>query len=234
MRERQRAEAKIQEALEKERELSQLKGQFVDIVSHEFRTPLTSILGFAELLLRYQQRLSPDKQQRYIQNIQTSGFRLKALIEDVLCLSRAESGRLDFHPEPTLVTEFCQELLEELRYGQGQHHDLRWREEGICRGLALLDARLLRHALSNLLSNAIKYSPAGSVVALTLTWAPERLILTVQDQGIGIPEADQAALFESFRRASNVGTIEGTGLGLSIVKRYVELQGGEINVTFQG
>lgn len=233
MRERQQAEANMRRALDKERELNQLKSQFVDIVSHEFRTPLTSILGFSELLLRYRQRLSPEKRERYIQNIQTSGLRLKELIEDVLSLSRAESGRLDFQPAPTLVAEFCQELLEELRYGQGQHHDLRWREEGSCRGLALLDARLLRHALSNLLSNAIKYSPTGGVVALSLTWAPEQLILTVQDQGIGIPEADQTTLFESFRRASNVGTIEGTGLGLSIVKRYVELQGGEITFESQ-
>ncbi|MFN5515627.1 MAG: PAS domain S-box protein [Cyanobacteriota bacterium] len=233
MRERQQAEIKLQQALDKEREWSQLKSQFVNIVSHEFRTPLTSILGFAELLLRYQQRLTPEKQQRYIQNIQTSGLRLKELIEDVLSLSRAESGRLDFQPAPTLVAEFCQELLEELRYGQGQHHDLRWQEEGVCLGLALLDARLLRHVLGNLLSNAIKYSPAGSVVTLSLTWAPEQVIFTVQDQGIGVPEADQAALFESFRRASNVGNIEGTGLGLSIVKRYVELQGGEIRFESQ-
>jgi len=227
MRERHRAEADIKRALEKERELNQLKSQFVDIVSHEFRTPLTSILGFSELLLRYQNRLTSEKQIHYIGNIQNSGLRLKELIEDVLCLSRAESGRLPLEQTSTILAEFCQELLEEIRYGIGNNHDLQWQESYPCYQPILIDTRLIRHILWNLLGNAIKYSPSGSVVLLILTWEPQNFLLEIRDQGIGIPAQDQERLFESFQRASNVGNIEGTGLGLSIVKRYVELQEGD-------
>lgn len=225
---RKRAEEEIQKALQKEKELGEMKSQFVDIVSHEFRTPLTSILGFAELLDRHYFKLSKEKQLHYIRNIQQAGIRLKDLIDDVLCISRAESGRLAVMPTALNLNLFCQNLLEEFRFGSGKEHHFHFQVQGLSQENVRLDERLLRHILTNLLANAIKYSTAGSTVELELTWLAEVVQFQIRDRGIGIPLEDQLHLFESFHRASNVGDIPGTGLGLSIVKRYIELQAGSL------
>lgn len=227
--ERKRGEEEIQKALAKEKELNEMKSQFVDIVSHEFRTPLTSIMGFTALLERYHERITPEKQLHYIQNIQRAGSRLKDLIDDVLCISRAESGRLQVTVAPIALGEFCQGLAEEFTLGIGEHHSLQIQIGENVPDLIYGDERLLQHVLSNLLSNAAKYSPQGTPVQLSIRADTTHLTLQVIDQGIGIPPEDQNHLFESFHRASNVGDIPGTGLGLSIVKRYVELQGGTID-----
>ena len=218
----------MQKALQAEKELNEMKTQFVDIVSHEFRTPLTSILGFTELLERYHHRIEPSKQLHYIQNIHNAGNRLNDLIDDVLSLSRADAGRLKINPTNFPIREFCQGLLEEFTLGIGQYHVLIFDCPDSVPTTIYLDEHLLAHILTNLLSNAIKYSSPGSPITLRIGLEAETLIFQVSDRGIGIPPEDQAHLFESFHRASNVGDIQGTGLGLNIVKRYIELQGGSI------
>ncbi len=224
-----RAEEEMQNALQKERELNEMKSQFVDIVSHEFRTPLTSIVGFAELLERHYHKMPPEKQRRYLQNIQQAGYRLRELMEDILSVSRADSGKLQFTPLPLNLTAFCQELLEELQVGAGKDHQFHFYCEGTVPASALVDERLLRHILTNLLGNAVKYSPACTLVEFGLIYHVEQIHFQVRDRGIGIPIEDQTHLFESFHRASNVGNIPGTGLGLNIVKRYAELHHGTIS-----
>jgi len=226
-----RAEAEINKSLNKERELNQIKSQFVDIVSHEFRTPLTSILGFSELLTRYFERLSSEKKLHYIMNIQNASHRLSQLIDDVLRISRYDAHKLEMSLGNTNIESLGNEIIEAFSCGLGKQHTLQFNYHLSPGKNCLVDVNLLRHVLDNLLSNAIKYSPLGSTVMLDIDQADDQLLFQVRDQGIGIPEADQDALFEAFHRASNVGDVQGTGLGLSIVKRYVEFQGGTVDFT---
>jgi signal transduction histidine kinase len=241
-------EAEIEQALQTERELSELKSQFISIPSHEFRTPLTTISTSAELLERYRHRLSEEKQLTHLHRIQTAVGQMAQLLDDVLLIGKAGAGKLEFNPTPVDLVSFCGDLVAELQLTVKTQHQITFTHQGDCtlaaqdasesndsrlltaQSLPLLDEKLLRHIFGNLLSNAIKYSPSGSTVHFKLTGLNHRAIFQVQDQGIGIPLEDQPRLFESFHRASNVGTIQGTGLGLAIVKQCVELQRGQISV----
>ena len=150
------------------------------------------------------------------------------LLNDVLLIGQAEVGKLDFSPQTIDLNQFCRDLVEEMQIST-QSHKIAWNSEGSCIN-ANIDEKLLRHILSNLLANALKYSPQGGVVHFELICTPQAAIFRVQDSGIGIPLAEQANLFDSFYRASNVGTISGTGLGLAIVKKSVDLHDGKIAV----
>jgi signal transduction histidine kinase len=181
------------------------------------------------LLERYRDRLSEDKQLAHLQRIQIAVERMTQMLNDILIIGEAEGGKLEFNPALLDLPQFCRDLVEELQQGSGKQHTLIFTSQ--CQSLLQgMDAKLLRHILSNLLSNAIKYSPIGSTVQLDLTCFNDKGIFRIQDQGIGIPPEDQAHLFESFHRATNVGTIQGTGLGLAIVKQCVDLHKGEITV----
>ena len=226
---RKRAEADIRNALEKEKELSELKSRFVSMTSHEFRTPLTTILSSAELLESYSHKWTEKKKLEHLQRIQAAVKHMTQLLNDVLLIGKAEAGKLEFNPLPLDLAAFCHNLVEEMQLGTSSHIiDFRIQEQCIN---ACMDEKLLRHILSNLLSNAIKYSPQGRTVHFALVSEQEEAIFYIQDEGIGIPTADQAQLFNSFHRASNVGTISGTGLGLAIVKKSVDLHSGKIAVT---
>jgi PAS domain S-box-containing protein len=226
---RKQAEEEIRKSLAKERELNELKSNFISIVSHEFRTPLTSIVMSAELLEKYGQQQTEEKKQTYFRRIRAAAKRMNQLISDVLLIGQGEGGKLDFKPKLINLKNFCQELVEELRVGLSDKHSLISScGSDLCEIYA--DPNLLHHILSNLLSNAIKYSPNGGLVQLTIDKHGESLRFQVQDSGIGIPVTDQQHLFELFQRATNVSTIPGTGLGLAIVKQCVDLHGGDISV----
>jgi signal transduction histidine kinase len=220
----------LRRALEKEKELNELKSRFVSMTSHEFRTPLTTILGSAELLEHYGHKWPEEKKRRHTQRIQNTVQHMTQLLNDVLLLGKAESGKLEFNPHPLDVEQFCLNLIEELELlDDSEPHRLNFVNH--TQNLkASLDEKLLRHILNNLLSNAIKYSPTGSIVKFELFCQNDQAIFQIQDQGIGIPEEDQQYLFESFHRAKNVGNIPGTGLGLAIVKKSVDLHEGNITV----
>ena len=226
---RKLAEKELRKALEKERELSQLKSRIITTISHEYRTPLTVILSSAELLENYEDQFSKEKKLTHLQRIQTSTRHLANLVNDVLFVGQAELGRLEFNPAPLDLEQFCQMLVEELGTGIQNQTILTSNMRGNCTN-ACLDEKLLRQILTNLLSNAIKYSPHGGTVRFDLECAGSLACFCIQDSGIGIPEEDLPQLFESFHRASNVGTIPGTGLGLAIVKKCVDLHGGQISV----
>ncbi|MBW4520558.1 MAG: GAF domain-containing protein [Scytolyngbya sp. HA4215-MV1] len=226
---RKQAEEEIRQSLDKERELNQLKSNFISMVSHEFRTPLSSIIMSAELLEKYEQQQTSEKRQIYFKRINRATHRMTQLIEEVLLISQGEQGKLRFQPTPIDLKQFCDELVAEFQTQIGQDESLVF----ICEGdltQAYVDTNLLHHILNNLLSNAIKYSPQGSFVKLELLRQVNSVVLRVKDSGIGIPLADQSHLFEFFHRAKNVSTIPGTGLGLAIVKQCVDLHGGEISV----
>ncbi len=225
---RKRAEAEICNALEKEKELSELKSRFVTMTSHEFRTPLTTILSSAELLEDYGSRWSEEKKIHHLRRIVLTVKHMTQLLNDVLLIGKAEAGKLQCSRLTFDVVQFCRDLVEEMQMITDSHLITFNHQCGY--GKVDLDEKLLRHVLSNLLSNAIKYSPRGGNVYFELACTQKEAIFRVKDEGIGIPDIDKVQLFESFYRASNVGTISGTGLGLSIVKRAVDLHGGNITV----
>lgn len=226
--ERKQAEAEIHKALEKERELKELKSSFVSMVSHEFRTPLATILVGAELLEHYSHQWTQEKTLTYLRRIQRTVKQLNQLLNDVLLIGKTEAGKIEFNPEPLNLVQFCGELVEELQLGVNSNEQtINLVSQCECLN-ACMDEKLLRHILINLLSNAIKYSPTGSTVTFELSCYEGKAIFQVKDEGIGIPLEDQYRLFEPFHRASNVGRIQGTGLGLAIVKTAVDLHQGKI------
>lgn len=226
--ERKRVEADIRTALEKEKELSLLKSRFVTMASHEFRTPLATILSSTELLEYYSHKWSEEKKAVHLQRIQSSVKHMTNLLDDVLLIGKAEAGKLDFKPTALNVEQFCSDLVEEVKL-TSSNHTITFRCCAQCVNVCM-DEKLLRHILSNLLSNAIKYSPQGGTVRFDFDCNSTQVVFRIQDQGIGIPQTDLANLFNSFHRASNVGTISGTGLGLAIVKKSVDLHSGTIAV----
>jgi len=227
---RKRAEAELLAAVQREKELSEMKSKFVSTASHEFRTPLATMLSSAELLEHYAESLSPAEKVNLLQTIQGSAKRMSEMIDDVLTLGRAESGVLKLNLGPTNLRELCGRVVSEFRIAQGKQHIITL-DDRFDRLEAHMDERLLRHILNNLLSNAVKYSPPGSEVTFSLARRGEQAAIEIQDRGIGIPLEDQPRMFESFHRASNVENRSGTGLGLAIVKKAVELHGGEISLT---
>jgi PAS domain S-box-containing protein len=226
---RKQTEAELLKALDKERELNALKSQIVSVVSHEYRTPLTTILSSAELLEHYSHTWTNEKKHQHLRRIQSSVHHLTKLVSDVLILDKAEAGKLEFNPTILDVIALCRELVEELPLATPDQIAFQFvRQQEYTQ--VFLDEKLLRQMLTNLLSNAIKYSHPQGTVNFALICEQNEVTFRIQDNGIGIPPEDQERLFESFHRASNVGVIPGTGLGLAIVKKCVDLHGGQISV----
>jgi signal transduction histidine kinase len=227
--ERKRAEAELLKALAREKELGQLKGNFISMVSHEFRTPLGVIMSSAEILESYLEQLAPEERHEHLQSIHKNTRRMAELMEEVLLLGMAEAGKMDFKPEPIDFEIFCRRLTDELLSATDRKCAVQFQSH-LLSGKALADERLLRHIFTNLLTNAVKYSQPNSVVLFKAEREGSDVVCHVVDQGIGIPEQDQEWLFKAFHRGRNVGNLPGTGLGLVIVKRCVELHGGQIKV----
>lgn len=225
--ERRRAEAELLRTLERERELGELKSNFVSLVSHEFRTPLEIIMSSVDNLDRYHDRLPPVKRQQLLQTVNRAVRRMAGMMEEVLVLGRLETDGMTFKPTELELGSFCRRLCDEIESATGGRCPVRV-ELNAPSELATGDESLLRHIFTNLLSNAVKYSPPGQPVAFTVSRRGEWAVCRVVDQGCGIPEADQKRLFEAFHRGSNVQHVPGTGLGLLIVRRCVELHGGDL------
>jgi PAS domain S-box-containing protein len=225
--ERKKAEEEVRKSLEKERELNELKTKFVSIASHEFRTPLSTVLSSAALIQQYKDKKDYDKQDKHIQRIKSSVNHLTQILNDFLSLGKLEEGKVDIKVERVEVTNFLHEITEEVQsfLKEGQTLDVNCRSE--VKHIET-DSRVLRNIMFNLISNASKYSEPGKAIEIGFSHENGTILLSITDQGIGIPKEDQKHLFDRFYRASNAGQIQGTGLGLNIVKRYAELLGGEI------
>ncbi len=226
--ESKRAEAELQRALAKERELSQLKSDFVSLVSHEFRTPLEIIMSSADNLDRYHDRLPAEKREQLLRTINKSVRRMSGMMEEVLLLGRLETDRMTFKPAAFDLRAFSQRVCDEIESATGKRCPIHLHVEGEAEQ-AFGDENVLRHIFTNLLSNAVKYSSPNQSVDFVVRRAGDDAACRIVDHGCGIPEADQKRLFQAFHRASNVRQIPGTGLGLLIVHRCVALQGGEIH-----
>ena len=228
--ERNRSRVELEDALEREKELGELKSRFVAMASHEFRTPLTTIQAAVDLMLRYNDRISDEQKQSHLVEISREVANITGLLNDALTISRDEAGRLSFNPRPTNLRALCADLLEKAKLEAIESHQIAYHCEGGCASVPV-DEQLVRHIVTNLLSNAIKYSPRGGQIRLNVRCGIDVVTITVGDQGIGIPAAGRERLFEAFHRFENVGAISGTGLGLAILKRAVDRHGG--TVTFE-
>jgi PAS domain S-box-containing protein len=228
---RKQAEEDMRKSLEKEKQLNELKSRFVTMTSHEFRTPLATIMSSAELIEHYGHKWNEEKKLHYLSRIQAAVKHMTELMNDVLVLGKAEAGKLEFSPTRLNVEQFCRAIVEEIQLSADKHTI--FFDSSNPDAIALIDEKLMRHILVNLLSNAIKYSPDRDRIDFTFIYQPSEIIFIVRDYGIGIPEVEQEKLFESFHRASNVGSISGTGLGLAIVKKAIDVHQCTIEVKSQ-
>lgn len=224
----EKSQKNLSEALGKEKELNEIKSRFVSMASHEFRTPLSTVLSSAALLARYVKTEEQDNRERHISRIKESVRHLNALLEDFLSLGKLEEGKVEAKPEPINVKEFLDEVTEEMKAIAKPGQQIQVACEGDT--VFTTDKNLLKSILINLLGNAIKFSPEKSLIVLDSCTAGNRLQLSVKDQGIGISEEDQQHLFSSFFRGKNAVNIQGTGLGLHIVNRYINLLHGSIRM----
>ena len=216
----------LHNALEKERELNELKSRFVSMASHEFRTPLTTMMSSLSLATKYSEQNDKEGQSKHMNKIKNSINALTDILNDFLSVSKLEEGKIENTPETInlkhLLTEIISEMQMLVTKGQKITLDYQGNET------ALLDKKLLKNILFNLISNAIKFSFDNSEIKISSNNQPSELTLSVNDQGIGISAEDQKHLFERFFRAHNATNIQGTGLGLNIVSRYIELMKGTI------
>lgn len=226
------AETSLRQALAKEKELNDLKTRFVSMASHEFRTPLASILALVETLSAYRHKLSDEQIDTRFDKIKGQINHLKDIMEDVLMLARMQARRVEFNPVWLDLDSLLRNVIDEFENRPDINQRIEYKVSEGKRDV-MLDPKLMRQIISNLMSNAIKYSGRGEVISLSLEYTNTEVILSVNDEGIGIPEDDLPYLFEPFHRAKNVGMISGTGLGLVIARESVELHSGSIQVQSQ-
>ncbi|GEP41273.1 hypothetical protein BGE01nite_05640 [Brevifollis gellanilyticus] len=217
----------LQEQLDQEKELSEMKSRFVFTVSHEFRNPLAIIMSCSDVLQRAKGKLTPEEHERQISGIQLNVRRMADMMEEVLLLGRAEAGRLPCNPEPVNMQSFCQRLVDQIRSVSDARCPIELCVEKTLPNL-MLDTSMLHHILGNLISNAVKYSPPGLCVDVNVCLDDIGVCFTIHDQGMGVPTMDRPRIFEPFHRGSNVGETAGTGLGLAIAERCARAHGGSI------
>ncbi len=214
--------------LQNDRDLLTKQKKFVSMVSHELRNPLTTIRSSMEILELHYDDLTDERREVHFQRINEQVETMTAMLEDLLTFRRAESENFKFDAQPVYAGETCRAIFENIMMNQGVRHIFTFIDEGPTDPV-YMDVNLLRHILENLLSNAIKYTPRGGEIRLQISEEIDDVVIHLSDAGIGIPENEQARLFEPFFRAGNATRIKGTGLGLSIARTCVEAHGGVIN-----
>jgi|GEM_PF-3489056 len=230
---RRRAEEDTRTALARKAELYELRSRFIAMASHEFRTPLTSILSSVELLRHYRERMGAQEQDELLVSVETGVQRMTRMLDRVLVIGKADADKMAFSPRSLLLAELCHDVSVEAR-AHAPHSRCTLVEAFPPPGTqAFLDEELLRHILGNLLSNAFKYSPLGGEVLFEVRTEGDAWVFTVRDHGMGIPAQDLPHVFASFHRCGNATDIPGTGLGLAIVERAVALHQGGVTVESQ-
>ena len=228
--ERKKAVEEMSNALEKERTLNELKSRFVSMASHEFRTPLGTILSSASLISKYNNEDDEDKRNKHVSRIRSAVVNLTGILNDFLSISKLEEGKVNYNPSTVNIREICEEVKEEMQVTAKEGQEIVIENNGAIETI-VIDRHILKNILINLTSNAIKYSPENECILIQTDISKSKFTIKVTDHGIGIPKADQKHLFDTFFRAGNVSNIQGTGLGLNIVKKYVDLMGGTVNFT---
>lgn len=198
------------------------------MASHEFRTPLSTILSSASLIGKYITHENEDKKLKHINRIKTNVAELTSILNDFLSLDRLDAGKLFVNPQDVKVCDLFETIAVDMKSLTKKEQVIEF-NCGSNGHVFHTDSQILKQIIVNLLSNAIKYSPEGSIIKLNAKGDEDNMFIEVVDQGIGIPDADQKHLFSKFFRAHNASHIQGTGLGLNIVKKYLELIDGEIS-----
>lgn len=222
------AQHEMNALLDKEKELGLLKSRFVSMASHEFRTPLTAVKLSASLIEKYAEAFKSEHISKHVSKIKNSVANLTTILNDFLSLEKLEAGKEEVNYTDFDLVSFSEEITEEMQAIAKKNQNIIYLHSGV-KSMVRLDHNLLKNCINNLITNAIKYSGENTFIDFNTDINEERCLITVKDNGIGIPETDQKHLFEAFFRAHNTGTIPGTGLGLNIVTRYAGLMNGTVN-----
>ena len=224
----EQSQQELSEALDKERQLNEIKSRFVAMASHEFRTPLSTVLSSASLLGKYTTTEEQEKRNRHIEKIKGSVKHLNDLLEDFLSLGKLDEGKVGATFLQFNLHELVQDTIDEMKGLVKKEQQIEYRHAG--NEIVESDKKLVKNILINLVSNAIKFSSEGTTVHVASQVKENEAVISVRDEGIGIAEEDQQHLFSSFFRGKNALNIQGTGLGLHIVKRYLDLLGGDVQL----
>jgi PAS domain S-box-containing protein len=221
---------KLSVALQKEREMEVLKGKMVTTIAHEFRTPLSIILSSGEILERYYDRISDEKRQDQINKIKEEVHRLAGMLEDMSIVAQTRFS----HAEPKMsrfnLVQLLMTVVDTMQVSVGENHHLEFTAEDASYDV-MADRQFMSRILNNLLQNSVNYAKSGTSIRINLSVeGSDTVVLQVADEGRGIPQLDQARIFEPFHRGSNIDQIRGTGFGLTIVKEYVDAHHGTIKV----
>jgi len=215
-------------SLEKEKELNQLKSRFVSMASHEFRTPLSSVQLSASLIEKYAQNFDSVNISKHVNKIKNSVGNLTGILNDFLSLEKLEAGKTEASMRTFDLVKLSEEITEEMQMIAKQNQMIIYQHTGLGSKVNL-DQNLLKNCIINLVANAIKYSGENTFIEFNTEITDSACIITIKDNGIGIPQSDQKHLFQPFFRAHNTGNIPGTGLGLNIVARYTSLMNGKVD-----
>jgi signal transduction histidine kinase len=224
----EQSQQELSEALDKERELNEIKGRFVSMASHEFRTPLSTVLSSASLLSKYTSSDDQPKRERHIEKIKASVKQLNDLLEDFLSLGKLDEGKVPVSFNEFNLHELIQDIVDEMKGLAKDKQQIIYTHKGD--EMVDTDKKLVRNVLINLVSNAVKFSPDESNIRVDSHVEKRMSTISVHDEGIGISAEDQEHLFISFFRGKNALNIQGTGLGLHIVKRYIDLLEGKVEI----
>ncbi len=224
----EQSQGELHEALDKERQLNEIKSRFVSMASHEFRTPLSTVLSSASLLSKYTKTDEQDKRTRHVEKIKASVKHLNDLLEDFLSLGRLDEGKVSTNCQDFNLHELIQDTVDEMQGLAKKDQQINYVHSG--NEIIDSDKKLVKNVLINLISNAIKFSEEGKEITVSSQVVDDKAIISVKDEGIGISEEDREHLFSSFFRGKNAINIQGTGLGLHIVKRYLDLLGGDADL----
>jgi len=224
----EKSQQELEEALSKEKELNEIKSRFVSMASHEFRTPLSTVLSSASLLAKYNLEEEQPKRDKHIKRIKESVRNLNEILEDFLSLGKLDEQKIGANFSEENIPEIINQVIEEVEVLKKTSQTFQFTYHG--ETMVKTDKNLLKNICINILTNAIKFSPEESKIILRVENLPETLRIEVKDQGIGIPKEDISHLFSTFFRSKNAVNIQGTGLGLHIVKRYLDLLNGEISI----
>jgi signal transduction histidine kinase len=228
LQELEKSKLELNDMLDKEKELNEMKSRFVSMASHEFKTPLSTILSSASLISKYEDKESHANRDKHVQRIKNSVEHLNSLLEEFLSLGRLETGRLAVECGKFDLEDFIRDIIEEVKVIKKPGQRLQLFKSGAT--TFYTDKRLLKNILLNVLSNAIKFSSDTGNIILQVKNRGNELFISVKDDGIGISEEDKQYLFSTFFRGANVTNIQGTGLGLHIVKRYIDLLNGVVGL----
>ncbi len=223
----EKTKKELQKVIENEKELNELKSRFVSMASHEFRTPLTTMMSSLSLVTQYSEQNDSINQKKHVAKIKKSIHHLTDILNDFLSVGKLEEGKIEYLPKEINLKNLLNDVLSEMKSMAQAKQNLVLIYNG--KEDVFLDPRLLKNVLFNLISNAIKFSDEGKTIEINIQVQNSTLKISIKDEGIGISKKDQKHLFERFFRGHNAIHIQGTGLGLNIVANYIELMNGSIN-----